>query len=40
MGFQVGVDGSVAVIALGAGSSIDSTKFNDPVVGFVFDQRG
>ena len=39
-GFQVGVDGSVAVIALGAGSSIDSRKFNDPIVGFIFDQKG
>jgi lipid-binding SYLF domain-containing protein len=40
MGFQVGVDGSVAVIALGAGSSIDSRKINDPIVGFIFDQKG
>jgi lipid-binding SYLF domain-containing protein len=39
-GFQVGVDGSVAVIALGAGSSLDTRKFNDPIVGFIFDQMG
>ncbi len=39
-GWQVGVDGSVAVITLGAGSSIDSRKFNDPIVGFIFDQKG
>ncbi len=39
-GFQVGVDGSVAVIALGAGSSLDTRKFNDPIVGFIFDQKG
>ncbi len=39
-GWEVGVNGSVAVITLGAGSSVDSTKFNEPVVGFVFDQKG
>ncbi len=39
-GFQVGVDGSVVVIELGAGASIDSRKFNDPIVGFIFDQKG
>jgi lipid-binding SYLF domain-containing protein len=39
-GFQVGVDGSVVVIELGAGASIDTRKFNDPIVGFIFDQKG
>lgn len=39
-GWKVGADVSVAVIALGAGSSIDSAKVNEPIVAFVLDQKG
>lgn len=39
-GWEVGVDGSVAVIELGAGGSIDSTTIRDPIVGFVIGRRG
>ncbi len=39
-GWQVGVDGSVAVIAIGAGGSVDTTKTNEPIVAFIFDQKG
>ncbi|HEU0068957.1 MAG TPA: YSC84-related protein [Nitrospiraceae bacterium] len=39
-GWKVGVDGSVAVIAIGAGTSLDSSKVNQPIVGFVLDQKG
>ena len=39
-GFKVGVDGSVALIDLGAGKSIDTANIKDPVVGFVFGSRG
>lgn len=39
-GWKAGVDGSVAVIALGAGTSLDTTKLNNPIVGFVLDQQG
>ena len=39
-GWKVGVDGSVAVIAIGAGTSLDSSKLNQPIVGFVLDQKG
>lgn len=39
-GWKVGVDGSVAVFVVGAGISLDTTKFNSPIVGFVFDQKG
>ena len=39
-GWKVGVDGSVAVFVIGAGTSLDSAKFNNPIVGFVFDQKG
>jgi lipid-binding SYLF domain-containing protein len=39
-GWQVGVDGSVVLVDVGAGTSIDSTKLNQPIVGFVVGQRG
>lgn len=39
-GWKIGVDGSVAVIDLGAGKAIDTTNIKDPVVGFVFDSKG
>ncbi len=39
-GWKVGGDISVAVIAVGAGSSIDSAKLNQPIVAFVMDQKG
>ena len=39
-GWKVGVDGSVALIDLGAGKSIDTTNVKDPVVGFVFGSKG
>jgi lipid-binding SYLF domain-containing protein len=39
-GWKVGVDGSVALVDVGAGKTIDSTNIKDPVVGFVFGSRG
>jgi lipid-binding SYLF domain-containing protein len=39
-GWKVGVDGSVAVITVGAGASVDTTRIVDPVVGFIFDNKG
>lgn len=39
-GWQVGVDGSVVLIDVGAGASIDTTKINQPIVGFVVGQKG
>jgi lipid-binding SYLF domain-containing protein len=39
-GWKVGVDDSVALVTLGADGSIDTTKIKDPIVGFVFGQRG
>jgi lipid-binding SYLF domain-containing protein len=35
-GWEVGVDGSVALVTVGAGGSVDTTNIKDPVVGFVF----
>ena len=39
-GWKVGVDGSVALIDLGAGKTIDSTNIKDPVVGFIYGAKG
>jgi lipid-binding SYLF domain-containing protein len=39
-GWKVGVDGSVAVITVGAGASVDSDRIANPVVGFIFDNKG
>ena len=39
-GWKVGVDGSVALIDIGAGKTIDSNNIKDPVVGFVFGSKG
>jgi len=39
-GWKVGVDGSVALIDLGAGKTIDSTNVRAPVVGFIFGSKG
>jgi lipid-binding SYLF domain-containing protein len=39
-GWKVGVDGSITVIAVGAGGAIDTNSIRSPVVGFIFDQKG
>lgn len=39
-GWKVGVDGSIALIDLGVGKTIDSTNLLDPVVGFIFGSKG
>lgn len=39
-GWEVGLDGSVVMIDIGAGGSINSTTVKDPIVGFVFGQKG
>ncbi len=39
-GWRVGVDGSVALIDLGGGKTIDSQNVSDPVVGFIFGSKG
>ncbi len=39
-GWEAGVDGSVALIELGAGGSIDTTNIKSPIVGFVFGNKG
>lgn len=39
-GWQVGVDGSVVLVDVGADASIDTTKANKPIMGFVIGQQG
>jgi lipid-binding SYLF domain-containing protein len=39
-GWKVGVDGSIAIITIGAGGQIDTNSIRSPVVGFIFDQKG
>jgi lipid-binding SYLF domain-containing protein len=39
-GWKAGVDASVAIITVGAGASIDTTRIANPIVGFIFDGTG
>ncbi len=39
-GWEIGADASVAVIAVGADGSIDTTSTDKPIIAFVFDQKG
>jgi lipid-binding SYLF domain-containing protein len=39
-GWKVGVDGSVAIITVGAGGSIDTNEITSPVIGFITDPAG
>ena len=39
-GWKVGVDGSITIIDQGLGKSIDTDNILDPIVAFVFDNRG
>jgi lipid-binding SYLF domain-containing protein len=39
-GWEAGVDGSVALIEVGAAGSIDTTKIQGPIIGFVIGNKG
>ena len=39
-GWEAGVDGSVALVEWGVGKDINTIDIKDPVVGFVFDNKG
>ena len=39
-GWEVGVDGSVALANFGGGERVDFIRMNDPIIGFVFDVKG
>jgi len=39
-GWKAGVDATVAFVDVGAEKSLDTASINDPIVGFVFGQKG
>lgn len=38
--WEAGVDGSVAVVEFGAGKDLTTTSFDEPIVGFVINNKG
>ena len=39
-GFEVGVDGSVALITVGVGGKVDTNNLLDPIIAFIFNNKG
>lgn len=39
-GWKAGVDASVAIVTVGAGGAMDTSKLNQPILGFIFGQKG
>ena len=39
-GWKVGVDGSVAIANFGVGGEIDTKTLEQPVIGFIFSNKG
>ena len=39
-GWKAGVDASIAVVTVGAGGAMDTSKLNEPILGFIFGQKG
>jgi len=39
-GWEFGVDGSVAIATLGAGGEVDAKSLNQPVIGFIYGNKG
>lgn len=39
-GWRAGVNGSIAVIELGVGGRVDNDTIKDPIIGFVFGNKG
>jgi len=39
-GWKAGVDGSVALVTVGVGEAVDTINTTDPILGFVFGQKG
>ena len=39
-GWKVGVDGSIALVDVGVGKTIDTNNIKDPVVGFIYGSKG
>ena len=39
-GWKAGIDGSVALISVGADGSVDTMKTSEPIIGYVLNQKG
>jgi len=39
-GWEVGVNGSVALVTIGAGGQVDTKTLSQPIIGFVFGNKG
>lgn len=39
-GWKIGVDGSVVLVKVGVGGSLDTATLNQPIIGFVFTNKG
>jgi len=39
-GWKAGVDGSVVLVTIGAGGDIDTDNIKDPIIGFIFSNKG
>jgi len=39
-GWEAGVDGSIAVIEFGVGREIDTHSIRDPIIAFIFNNKG
>ncbi|MEE8554049.1 MAG: hypothetical protein V3S72_12185 [Desulfobacterales bacterium] len=39
-GWEVGIDGLVALVKVGVSGSLDTTNIKDPILGFVIGQKG
>src|SRR6476659_4730990 len=39
-GWKVGVDGSIVVVTVGAGGSIDTDNLTSPIIAFILDPKG
>ena len=39
-GWKAGVDASIAVVTVGAGGEMDTSKYKEPILGFIFGQKG
>lgn len=39
-GWKAGVDGSIALVTVGMGDSLDTVNVKDPIIAFVFGQKG
>jgi len=39
-GWEAGVDGSVALVTLGAGGEIDTNTIRNPIIGFIISNKG